>query len=289
MKKKNILVIVVAICLLVGQASFGELLYKFDCTAGVTSSGGLVSSWANQGASGGSAVNTGDACPELSSQLMPGGNTMSVLSFNGVSDYLDIAASSSLDSTSLTWFAVYKADSTPASDQYILRSAYTAGASSNTDVMWGTWLNSTGNIKSHGRDTTGALKERWQLVSPSKWYIVIGTWDISTDKVCQWVMNDAGTIVYSGAQRTGATATPAGNILTRIGASSTTEASNFFDGYIASLRIYNVGLVGNTAGNSELIAREAIANELYDAYFVPEPATLMILGIGAGLIFRRKK
>jgi hypothetical protein len=287
MKKKNVVVIVVAICLLVGQASFGDLLYQFDCTVGVTSSGGLVSSWANQGTSGGSAANTGDARPELSSQLMPGGNTMSVLSFNN--DYLDIAASSSLDSTSLTWFAVYKANSTPTTDQSILRSAYTAGATSNADMMWGTWLTSTGNIKSHGRDTAGVLKERWQKVSSSQWYIVIGTWNLGTDKVCQWVMNESGVIAYSGAQRDGATATPTGNILTRIGASSTTVAGEFFDGYIAALRIYNVGLVSNSAGNSELLAREAIANELYKAYFVPEPATMMILGIGAGLVLRRKK
>jgi hypothetical protein len=287
--KRQVLFVMV-ICLLSGRMAMGGLLYQFSCTDGVATSGGVVTSWANQGGAGGAALASSSG-PTVSSQVMPGGNTMNVLSFDGVGSYLDVSADSSLDVTQLTWFIVYKAVGDTSEHASLLRSAYASGATSNAGLMWGSYVkaDTDGDVISHSRSSTGTLVQRTNTnTSVDNWYIVMGAWT-STTGVRQWVMDSSGTITYSGGTASGANASPTGHILTRIGAASTAEASGFFEGYIAEIRIYNDPYISNTAGNNQLIAREAIASELYMAYFVPEPATLMVLGIGAGLVLRRRK
>ncbi len=265
-------------CLLVSEMSFAAMVAQFD-GAQMTATAGKVDVWINQGAGGG-AVASGSARPSVAQAVAPNGTTNTVLDFDGVDDCLEIAADTvNYDDHVFTWFMVVKSD---ALNHNILRSAYTAGSSSNAGAMWGTFRGSNGYIYSHARNASGSFKSKSDRVASGRWHLVECAWN--GNDLRQWL----DTVGLNGAV-SGVDANPSGHIRTRIGANAATLPGEFFKGQIAEIRIYNEDMLAEDSA-----ARLAVEKELMDKYMVasdyspldaddPSSSTLF----GKSLLFER--
>ncbi len=281
MKTVRIVLLACVVSLFVSSA-MGNLIAQFDGTSANLTPSGKIMTWYDQAADGGNNnaigatpdVGAPDTRPLLVSEVMPNGLTKNVAKFDGINDNLVIGASSILDTNTLTWFMVMKADTSITS--VALRSSYADRGDGNANnALWGNYTQSSGVITSHTRSVTGSIKARSAAVNSNEWFIVTAAWDGNT--IRQWVNG-----VYSGAL-TGGNANPSGHLSTTIGAH--TGGSGFFmDGSIAEIQIYDHAMMDISGGE-----RETIEQDLMDTYFVPEPATMGIMALGMLGVFTKRK
>jgi hypothetical protein len=179
------------------------------------------------------------------------------LQFNGSSTYAVVPNSSSLNITgSITVSAWLKINSIPTNYVGIV-------AKGEGDPSYNLEFNASGasvglvfaDSSYHGANSNA--------LTTNTWYLITGTYDMSQIKLyvngnLQGVTNYTGTYqsnsepLYIGNQQPG--------------------AGRYYNGLLDDLRIYNNALT---------------ASEIQQLYNVPEPATLLLLGLGASLLRKR--
>ena len=152
--------------------------------------------------------------------------TASKIVFDGVNDFLDIGASSIFNTDKICLVMTLKFASISGT-QIPIRSAYTSGASTTSNILWGCF-SETSSFSFHARSSGGTLVRSISTIDTST-FLFSGVWG-SDDAVTQW---KNGSVLTAG---TGATATPTGHQLTRIGCNSASEGF-FFGGEISNIII----------------------------------------------------
>ena len=243
------------------------MIAHFDGTQ-MTTTGSLVDSWTNQGASG-DAWASGSARPVAVPTVMPNGSTHTILDFDGVGTHLTMNPDpTNFDSNTITWIMLYKAD-TDQNGTNMLMNAYEyiyGTDTTNAYRAWGTFMNSGDTIWSTARDDYGGFQGKAVDASGTEydgWHIISAKWNADgVGRIYTWLDG-----VYMGYDN-GATADPSGHVRTRIGSNSGPTAGSFFDGQIAELRIYNTAI--------DDAERSAYEDYLIDKYFTAayDPADL---------------
>ncbi len=210
----------------------------------VTASGGAVSSWNDQVASGGVenfTNNTVSKQPALiSSYAMPNGTSHNVLDFDKASvDMLTLSDDSEFETNTFTTIAVVHAD---AMNDNVSGYYFCCGYNDISKGLWGVGERSTSNTWFYfARNSAGSMKGGNLSISDdatSRWHIVTLTWNGVSGAVSGRAIDETGELTYSSVSA--ATASPSNHLYSRIGATTYTEAGgNAFDGQIAEVLIYN--------------------------------------------------
>jgi hypothetical protein len=271
---------VLVVCLLVSSVSFGAMVGKYN-GSDLNAAGGFIDQVNNQGI-GNDALAAGDARPAALSTTMPNGTTRTVMDFDGVNDNLTIGSDVvNCDGSNFTWFILFKSDNSLQNGANIINNAYTEtypGITSQSGSVWGSFLNTNDAYYSLARSSTAGFIGRNVNISGTEydgWHLVTTIWNGDTNALSLWF---DGEFVSSLGN---ASAQPSGHVRTRIGSSAFEVASNFFNGKVAELRIYNE-VLGD-------VARAEIDAEIMGTYLVPEPATIALLGLGSIFFSRRQK
>jgi len=255
-----------------------------------TTSGGFVTSANDQSGNGHHAV--GAFGPMLVANATPTG--AGVFRFDGDTQYLDIAGSAAFDNTSLTTFIVFQTPEMNASSR-ITASAYSdinpglAGDQSHYQVngMFAAPSSGTNRLNLQGRSVTGGattVRTDPDTMSVDEFYIGVGVYTAGTGDLAITAIDPLGA--SSTGTLGGASPGLSGHLFTRIGASGTTSAAtltNYFEGDIAAILIYNRVL--------DVGERAAVESYLRDAYQVqvPEPASAaLLLSAGLAVLARRR-
>lgn len=160
--------------------------------------------------------------------------------FDGSNDHLTTGAIPELDSDVQSSFCVASAGTTAAGLSILWRSAYTSGTPVNNLEMTGAFR-STASIGFHARDASGTYKGVTNAATTNQFLV-------STN----WNASDVVSANLDGASFTtnntaGATATPTGHALTRIGATSASPSS-YWIGKIQEVIIYPSDQSANRTG-----------------------------------------
>ncbi len=207
----------------------------------VTLNGGNVQNWNDQASLGGSQTfsQTGTSSQPalIANHTMPGGSVHNVLDFDGSNDYLGLGADISMDTNTVTVFAVVHADNmTDSTSGYYISNAdssndrrWTMGERGSPNNNWITLATSgTGSAKIC--DVTGANQEEW--------YITSMTWDgATTSNLNAQTLSQNSYLL--GDSATGADSAVYAHKRTRIGASSYDTPSYEFNGQLAEVLVYN--------------------------------------------------
>ncbi len=225
---------------------------------------GLVVYYEFEGNADDSSVNNYDGI-EMGSVSYVDGISGYAASFDGIDDYIDMGIKLG-GYSAFSEFAWVKADSLESGNNFIVSSNWYKADTPGDDG--GSQLSITnGYIKSwiNQPDRTASSVLAGPYVVIGQWHLIGSTWDGSTHR-----LYFDGAEVTSGAY-TGYMGTSAKNSLVAskyYGAGLT----DFFNGDVDELRIYN---------------RALTEQEVEQLYAVPEPATLLLLGLG-GLMLRRR-
>lgn len=238
--------------------------------AGVTSSGGLVSSWADQSGNGNNAVNaTSGQQPSLISNAVAG---KPALRFDGIDDSLISVTGALTGNTPHTIFLVSKFTSASAFAGGAVLYSGTAGGNQNSTLgsqkdgrLWvggygeddaTPYSNSAGDLASNVGTTQFRLTEKLYSAGNFKGYL-------------------DGVKVIDG---NGATYN-LGNTETGVGRQF--DTGTYYAGDIAEVLIYNTAL-----SDSDRTAVEAYIAGRY----LPEPSTTVLAGVaGIGMLARRRR
>jgi hypothetical protein len=187
---------------------------------------------------------------------------MPAYSFGGsLGQFVQTNSISDLNTNNLSWYIITKT-----TNNYLgiaLRSAYTSGASSASDALWGTYITNTSNqFVSHTRNSSGTLVGSNNGYT-SNFNVIGNIWNGSSGQLnCYLNGSPAGN--FSGAN-----STPSGHLHTRLGSNSGGSSSGgvFYKGQIAEVAVYTTVLnstqrtiLDNYFGNKYGIS---ISNDLY--------------------------
>jgi hypothetical protein len=157
-------------------------------------------------------------------------NGQSILSFDGVNDFLETAAISSLETNNLSWFTIARANNFHTG--VLIRSGYTSGAGAGSDRMWGNHIHLSNNqFNSHVRRSNSGFIGGAVGMS-FNYNIFSNIWNGSSASFNAYFN---GNLAFIGAM---ANAVPTGHLRTRIGADSQTTPSSFFNGQIGDVIVY---------------------------------------------------
>lgn len=246
------------LALLVSNVSFGALIAKFDGTQVVVTNGEKVVRWINQtGFEDAKALGSGgDPRPTAVQLQNAGGDTYTVLNFDGVYNHLNMGSDTNhYDGNTFTWIVAFKNGDTNQNGKGVLASTYqyTYGTTtSGNNPVWQTFVNSGNNIYVAARSSTGGFAGRSTGPGTSdEWHVMSGKWD-GSGRLYAWLDGN-----YLG-KSSSATADPTGHVRTRIGANSNGTAGAFFKGQIAEIQIYDENLPDSD--------RVVIENEMMQKY-----------------------
>lgn len=141
-------------------------------------------------------------------------NGLGVVRLDGTNDYMDSGAISAFATDQIADFVIVIWRNTTAANQHVFRSAYTSGASTNSNTLHGVFRTSALAAAAHARTSTGSLVASTVTISS-------GTYLHSSI----WASDDTVTLRVDGAAATagtGANASPSGHTNTRLGANSGT-------------------------------------------------------------------
>lgn len=252
------------------------LMVALQGASAITSTTGRVGIWVDEAALGGyqdfiQATDTNR--PVLDSVVMPkGGNPKGVVQFAASSSqYLELGATLGMDTNAFTWFIVFKPVAPVAGTCILLRSAYTSGADVGSGSIWGSFFDSTPNIKVHTRKADRTSKEAVfdasrNLADLDQWFVMGGVWN-GASAAFRGQLQDQQDTAYAPQDYTEATAAPAGHIRTRIGSDAASLAS-YLDGGIAEILIYNTALLQSDVN--------AVETYLVSKYLVAADTTVFI-------------
>jgi hypothetical protein len=229
-----------------------NLLVALQSSSAMKDGDGGVAIWPDAASLGGwqdfSQIATNNR-PVIISTNMPNGKTLPVLDFTQANvHHLELGATPTFETNTLTWFAVFKPDMAGAGNtRTLLSSAYT-----DVDYLWGTLISgTTGAFTSFSRTSGGTMMSAsFQPDVSNQWFVMSGTWNGRSESLNG---NAAQSVIgrllaqdrkpYANATVTGVNALPAGHRMTRIGRLSGGEdTSRLFDGQMAELLIYNTAL-----------------------------------------------
>ncbi|MBN2580627.1 MAG: PEP-CTERM sorting domain-containing protein [Pirellulales bacterium] len=256
--------------------------YETVGTNPYTESEGRVSSWNDQAGTAEDATQSnGDKMPYLVTNATPTGQAAldfrATSTSSSVNQYVTTGAVTDLDhATNQTWFVVFKLDSMSWS-QFLLSSQTSTGAT-RTGVNYS---NTAGGLKSYYRNSSGGQVSSLQpdsSLNTDDWYMV--------SVVVEDNGEDAGTItswLNGGNEVSTAFEAPDPSDLgtcdyLRMGRAASSSATNYYDGMLAAVLVYNTNLSTSD--------RQAVESYLRETYIVPEPGTLALLATGAlGLLY----
>ncbi len=164
---------------------------------------GLVSQWGDKSGNNNHAIqNTASYRPTYSNNSIV---------FDGIDDYLESGSDSTLDTNTMSWFAVFDYDGITTVPSILFRSSYASGADFKSNILTGLFNHDSGVIASHARDPNGTFieTEHPSTTTPSK---------IST----VWNAPNISSWLNVGTEETtpNATAVPSGHEFTVIGKNS---------------------------------------------------------------------
>ena len=295
-KSLSVLLIVVALSLpvLATVPVINGLVGQFDGSDVVLDVNGFVTQWNDQSGHNNNAVNLDPNSyprePYLVTDALAGHNVLDMARvINDVDDgYYNILAipsnSTDFDSTNFTWFIVYKPSDT--ATRVVLSSRYT---SHDYDRMWGTYHDT--RIISNARTSDGASVAELGSVGEgmSGWNLMAAVWDstgvVTIDDEYDDIDQYINGVKCSGGQTLLTAQSITGHVATSIGGAFGVDENNnidsfsqFFDGQIAEILIYNQSL---TASEIEQVG-SYLANKyaLDTAYPATNCATLWAKGGG---------
>ena len=284
-KQRTLIIIAASISVLfMGTMAQAESLPLSDnislwltAEAGVSQSGGVVSSWADQAALGGSndAVQ-GD--PAWQPALVPNASPMGdrpVIRFDG-SDRLAIAANTVFESDTRSWFCVYNAAPGTASQNVLV------AADNLSSSYWGTKAiaNATETTRAHSvwtRNSSASYKSLTSETVPVSSFVMVSAVVNGTSgyvnsikpDTLYGVLKPASTSYMPGTPKYGTTGSSQGNLGLAVGALPTYDHQNL-TGDICEIIVYDICLSH---------AQRAIVDDyLYDKWFspVPEPSSIAL-------------
>lgn len=248
----------------------------------VSLSGSSVTTWTDQSGEGNHA--TGGVSPLYVSNATPTG--AAAVDFDGT-QFLNIGSSGDFEGTARSWYVVFQADAfgntRPINSAYTSINSYTG---TNRLSSWGTLVNN-GQYRSQGRASDGTfvavnVPSTTGVLTTGTFYVGGSTWDSATGTITGTVLDPNGT-TYTGSG-TGANGTPIGHVVTRIGAGVNTSNPNSpataFNGQLAAVLVYN-----RVLSSSE----EAQVMSYLSETYIPEPASLSLLALGATVALRRRR
>ncbi len=253
------------------------LLLSLQADTGVTTSGGKVTLWEDQASTLGG---TNNATPAGGSGTEPtlivnGLNGESTVNFNGSTQFLQIAGNATFDTATFTWIIVTQYFRNTASTQTLLNSAYSSGAGTSSDEIWGT-KSGKGDPFAYSHRASGSTIASGGLGSDSP-MILSAVWG-DDDTLTHW-LNGKKNSTQSNVD-----ANPSGHLSTEIGKPADISSS-FFSGNISEILVYDRALSA-----SERQQVEAFLGDKYGIAVVPEPSAIVLLVAGGALVgFRQRK
>ena len=249
-----------------------------DANTGVTISGGIVTTWADQSGNGNNVTGSGTTAPTF---LTSGLNGHPTVQFDGVNDLLNNTTANLVSSGSArTVFVVAQTDYNPSVAEHLAGGAlftFRRTAGPGVTIM---------NLGQLDYDP-----------NPPNWYIYSDAVAVNEDTAHQLgIVTNAFTVTYSSAG-TGnlvnewlngtAVTVSGGNVTSETGATGFTvgnrEDNTAIDGWrggISAVVVYDSVL---SDANRALVENFLIA----EFAVVPEPSTVLLLGVGGLLLWRR--
>lgn len=239
------------------------LLIALQGGSAITSPAGAVGIWVDEAWQGGYqdfSQSTSLRRPAWSRDTVPTGRSVGVLNFDKAStNYLELEASSVMDTNTWTWFVAFK----PGLGGLLLRSAYTAGAGTGTSAssnLWGSHAYTTpGKLVTFTRDANGlGYSSTFSPTVSNQWFVMSGTWNGTTavlngnpaTNLTGRLQQELRTASYAPQSTNGPNANPSGHVRTRVGVNSA-DLLYPFDGKIAEILIYNTALPSSDVGTVE--------------------------------------
>lgn len=243
-----------------------NLIAHFDGTSMNLTNGNKVARWLNQTGNGDAWTVTSEARP-LAVQLQnAGGDTYTVLDFDGVGNHLTMSGdTNNYDGNTFTWIIAYKNGDTNQNGKALLASTYdytyTDGATTNTagnNPVWQTFANSGNTMWASTRSSSGGFIGKGTVPSDNGWHVISGKWAGPGSRFYAYLDK-----VYLGYKNS-ANANPFGHRRTRIGSASSGTAGQFFKGQIAEVLIYKETVEDpeRLAIEDELLAKYSTLSDL---------------------------